>query len=328
MRLFNSEDLSEAAELLKSGEIIAFPTETVYGLGAPIFHPEAIRKIYTAKGRPQDNPLIVHISSLKEIERIARDIPSVFYQIAEAFFPGPLTVILKRHPSVPALVSAGLDTIAVRMPAHPLARALIRQVGEPLAAPSANLSGKPSSTLASHVLEDFQGKIAAVIDGGPCTCGIESTVLSLIDPQSPHIFRPGVITKEQLQPYFSEEICTSQQSKDSASSPGMKYRHYSPNAPISLFANLNELVDYLEKMPQKKRMLLSTNRLKIEKVSSFSLTMHNLYATLRLCDREKYEEVLIFCDETLLQNTALMNRLTHASSNFHESSFSSSSRVH
>ncbi|MFI5333578.1 MAG: L-threonylcarbamoyladenylate synthase, partial [Chlamydiales bacterium] len=152
--VLSPEEVEQATALLRGGELVAFPTETVYGLGAPISNSEAIAKIFSTKGRPQDNPLIVHISNLDDVARLARDIPEEFYLLAKRFWPGPLTVVLKRARTVPASISAGLDTVAIRMPQHPVARELIEKVGEPLAAPSANLSGKPSSTSAQHVLED------------------------------------------------------------------------------------------------------------------------------------------------------------------------------
>ena len=192
------DQLQRAADLLKAGHLVAFPTETVYGLGAPIFSPEAIQSIFKVKGRPADNPLIAHVSSVEQVSRIALEIPEAFYRLAEVFFPGPLTVVLKRRPDVPSIVSAGLETIAVRMPSHPIALKLISLVDEPLVAPSANLSGMPSSTQAEHVLDDFDGKIAAVVDGGKTEIGIESTVINLLG-ETPILLRPGSISKEALE---------------------------------------------------------------------------------------------------------------------------------
>ena len=314
MLVLTPEQLDQAAQLLKDDEIVAFPTETVYGLGARVFSPAAIQKIFTAKNRPADNPLIVHISSLDQLDLIADEIPAQFYQLAEAFFPGPLTIILKRHQRVSALVSAGLDTIAVRMPKHPLAKALIDRVGEPIAAPSANLSGKPSATLPLHVLEDFEGKIAAVVDGGSTEIGIESSVISLVSGDRPQLMRPGIITKQQIEQVLSMEIDIYQPSKKGQiPSPGMKYRHYAPRAPILLFKSLDELQAHLATAAPKKRMVLASTEVGIPgDVSVYPLSMHTLYALLRLSDREGYEEILVQCDTKVMSNSALMNRLQHA----------------
>ncbi len=194
---YSTLDLKGSAELIKSGELVAFPTETVYGLGASVFNPKAIEQIFQVKGRPQDNPLIVHISSLQQLELIVEELPKEFEVLAESFFPGPLTLILPKKESVPSIVSANLPTIGVRMPAHPIAQLLIEGVGVPLVAPSANLSGKPSSTTAQHVRDDFGDRIKSILDGGPCEYGIESTVLTL--HPKPTILRPGQITQAQLE---------------------------------------------------------------------------------------------------------------------------------
>lgn len=288
---FLLKDPFEAAKFVKEGELVAFPTETVYGLGASVFNPIAIQEIFRVKGRPQDNPLIVHISDLEQLEQIVHSIPKEFYQLAEAFFPGPLTILLPKKSCVPDLVSAGLATIGVRMPSHPLARELIRAVGEPLVAPSANLSGKPSSTTAAHVLQDFNGKIGAILDGGACSCGIESTVLRLIP--EPQILRPGTIRKEEIEAVLKLEVRESFSEKGIPSSPGMKYRHYAPNAKVVLVESFESSYD--------KKVL------KIKTVSS-----QTLYASLREADLEGYEEIHILCDETTRLDRALMNRLQKA----------------
>ncbi len=195
----------EAALWLKDGHIVAFPTETVYGLGACAFNDQAIKRIFTAKNRPQDNPLIVHITDDAQLKRVTMSIPKSFYRLRDLFWPGPLTCILQGHPDLPRCVSAGLNTVAVRMPAHPTAQKLINLVGEPLVAPSANLSGKPSATTADHVLEDFSGKIPFIIDGGQCSLGIESTVISLIEDK-PYLLRPGSITIQALEHALGRQV--------------------------------------------------------------------------------------------------------------------------
>lgn len=298
--LINQADFSTAISLLKKGELVAFPTETVYGLGASVFSEEAIQKIYQVKGRPQDNPLIAHIAHLVECEKLAQDLPATFFQLATAFFPGPLTLIVKRHPRVPSIVSAGLETIALRMPSLPLANQLIREFGEPLVAPSANLSGRPSSTTAEHVLHDFQGKIAGVMDGGPCSFGMESTVVDLVSFQRPTLLRYGVLKKEAIEKVLGLEVAV--YSDGPRSSPGMKYRHYAPNLPVSLITERKELKRSLEE--SKNILVLST-----EKHPFFSLPLESktLYANLRLAEEKGYEKVVIFCPDGIEE--ALQNRL-------------------
>ena len=189
--------VAEAARLLRAGEVVGIPTETVYGLAANALSDEAVPKIFAAKGRPQDNPLISHIASLDMLPMVVREVPGAAYRLAEAFWPGPLTLILPRSKTVADSVCAGLDTASVRMPSHPVALAVIRAAGVPLAAPSANLSGSPSPTTAADVLADMEGKIPLILDGGACSVGVESTVISLAGAQ-PVLLRPGYITKEQV----------------------------------------------------------------------------------------------------------------------------------
>ncbi len=293
LNILQPDQISLAAEFLLEGELVAFPTETVYGLGAPIFNPSSIAKIYLAKGRPSDNPLIAHIASLDQIEQIACDIPDNFYLLAKAFFPGPLTLVLKKHPSVPPIVSGGLDTIAIRMPDHPVARQLILAVGQPLVAPSANLSGKPSSTSAQHVAADFEGKIRAVIDGGSSHYGIESTVVSLVSSE-PCLLRLGALSKEEIEKVLGQPLSEATP-QDKLASPGTRYRHYAPKASIQLYT--------AEMAPTKLRRLI------LQEVTS-----SNLYALLRKADEEGYEEIAILCTPAMLQNPALMDRLHKAAS--------------
>lgn len=296
-RIFSIQEIDKAAELLQRGELIAFPTETVYGLGAPIFNEKAVQQIFQVKGRPQDNPLIAHIAELKDVERLAVEIPHLFYPLASVFFPGPLTVVLKRHPQVPSIVSAGQDTIAIRMPEHPIARALIKSVGEPLVAPSANLSGRPSSTTAAHVLHDFNGKIAGIVEGGECSYGLESTVVDLVSFERPTILRPGKITKEQLEAVIGEvDFYT----KGPKSSPGMRYRHYSPNIPVRGFFKREELLLSSE----IKQCILSNKELD---VPYYPLEPKTLYAYLRFAEESGYDEVVILCEGC--EDRALLNRL-------------------
>lgn len=312
-------ELEKGAELLLRGEVVAFPTETVYGLGAPVFNPIAIQRLYQVKGRPSDNPLIAHLSDVDQVTRLALEIPDEFYRLAKAFFPGPLTVVLKKkHPDVPFLVSAGLQSIALRMPKHPLAQKLIAMVGEPLVAPSANLSGTPSATCADHVLNDFEGKIAAVIDGGTCSLGIESTVVSLIDCNRPVLLRPGNISLEELEEVLKQRVLLFDKkdpSHQEVVSPGMKYRHYAPKAPLRLFTTWKEISLYVQKNSPQRRMVLSSlpSTHAFQGCDFFPLSNKELYANLRLADQKHYNEILVYCDEDVLNNAALMNRLNKAS---------------
>lgn len=236
-----SEDASaikKAAELLKSGEVVALPTETVYGLGANALSCSAVEKIFSAKGRPSDNPLIVHIAKLDEIFELVEDFPPRARALADSFWPGPLTIILKKTQKIPTQVSGGLDTVAVRMPSHPIARQLISEAGLPIAAPSANISGLPSPTAFEHVLDDMQGRVAAIVDGGSCEVGVESTVISLAT-EVPRVLRPGGVTLEQLREVIGEveldaSVLKPLEEGAAAASPGMKYKHYSPNADITI----------------------------------------------------------------------------------------------
>lgn len=230
------QDIAKAGELLRSGELVAIPTETVYGLAADALNGEAVANIFRAKGRPMDNPLIVHIADLAQVDDLVAFVPPVLEDLAKAFWPGPLTVILEKSELIPDEVSAGLDTVAIRMPSHPVARAIIKAAGTPLAAPSANTSGMPSPTTAAHVLHDMDGKIAAVVDGGPCEVGVESTVLTLCT-RVPRILRPGRVTPEDLFDVLGDvevdDAVLGQLAEGAvAASPGMKYKHYSPKAEV------------------------------------------------------------------------------------------------
>ena len=233
-------DIARAAQLLRAGGLVGIPTETVYGLGANGLDPEAAERIFQAKGRPQDNPLILHIPEASWLDRYCKDIPFTAYRLAEAFWPGPLTMILPRKDVVPDAVTAGLDTVGMRCPAHPLCRAIIEAAGVPVAAPSGNTSGKPSPTTARHMLEDMDGKIDAIVDGGPCSVGVESTIVDLTCTP-PRLLRPGGITLEQLEEVLGEvavdpAVTRLMRAGEKPKAPGMKYRHYAPKAPVTVVA--------------------------------------------------------------------------------------------
>ncbi|MDE6004255.1 MAG: threonylcarbamoyl-AMP synthase [Oscillospiraceae bacterium] len=238
-RLLNNtpEDLEIAGKLLKNGELVAIPTETVYGLGADARNEKAVRAIFQAKGRPADNPLIVHIADMNMLEQIASEIPDIAINLAKKFWAGALTMIFPKRPEIPYVTSGGLETVGVRMPSHPIARKIIELAGCPIAAPSANRSGLPSPTTAKHVMDDMNGRISAVLDGGQCQVGVESTVICFDNPETIHILRPGVISLEDLKPFaehvYIDKAIFQQIAPDTkVASPGMKYKHYSPKAKI------------------------------------------------------------------------------------------------
>ena len=233
-----------AADLIRQGELVAIPTETVYGLGANGLDEAAVTKIFEAKGRPQDNPLILHICGAEQIELFCHDVPAAAYELAKEFWPGPLTMVLPARDCVPRRTTGGLSTVAVRCPDNAVTREIIRLAGVPIAAPSANISGKPSTTTAQHVLHDHDGKIAAIVDGGPCRVGVESTIVDLTEDR-PRLLRPGGITPEQLISVLGDLVIdkavTAQIDKDAVvKAPGMKYRHYAPAEPVVIVSGSRE----------------------------------------------------------------------------------------
>ena len=237
-KLLTGKDVDAAAAILREGGLVGIPTETVYGLGANGLDEDAVGRIFTAKGRPQDNPLILHIPDVSWLERYCKDIPLTAYQLAEAFWPGPMTMILYHKEMVPNAVTAGLDTVGMRCPAHKLCRDIIAAAGVPVAAPSGNTSGKPSPTTAQHMLEDMDGKIEAIVDGGACAVGVESTIIDLTC-NPPRLLRPGGITLEQLRSVLGEvdvdpAVTRLLGAGEKPKAPGMKYRHYAPKAPVTV----------------------------------------------------------------------------------------------
>ncbi|WP_449538076.1 L-threonylcarbamoyladenylate synthase [Ferdinandcohnia sp. Marseille-Q9671] len=319
--------IKEAATLLQANEVVAFPTETVYGLGANALSSEAVAKIYEAKGRPSDNPLIVHISTMGQLHRVAQDISDQAYRLIEKFWPGPLTLVLKKKENaVSEKVTAGLDTVAVRMPNHPVALALISASELPLAAPSANLSGKPSPTLAKHVADDLTGKIAGIIDGGATGVGLESTVVDC-SGEVPVILRPGGITKEQL-----EDVCgvvevdqALVEENHAPKSPGMKYKHYATQAPLFIVNGSMEYIQSLvkEKQTEGLRVGVLTTIERQDKYSAdkviacgsreqLETVANRLFDVLRVFDESSVDVIFSesFPSEGIGQ--AIMNRLTKA----------------
>jgi len=246
------ENIEKAGKLLKSGEVVGIPTETVYGLAADATNPDAVSKIFVAKGRPQDNPLIVHIADKDDIEKYAHDIPEIAYRIADKFWPGPLTMVLPKKDIIPEVTSGGLNTVGIRFPSNTIAQKIIKSAGAPLAAPSANLSGKPSTTTAKHVYDDMNGRISAIVDGGACSVGVESTVISF-SGEDVIILRPGFVSREDLLTIAENVVIDkgvlSEMSEDSVvASPGMKYKHYSPKANVVIIdGEYDDFLTFFEK---------------------------------------------------------------------------------
>ncbi len=315
------ESLAKAAAIIKRGGLVAFPTETVYGLGASATKGKAVASIFAAKGRPADNPLIVHLSSRNQLNLVAREVPDEAEFLADKFWPGPLSLVLQRSEYIPAEVSAGLPTVAVRMPDHPVALALIDLAGVPLAAPSANKSGRPSPTSYRHVLEDLAGKIDAVIKSSICKIGIESTVLDLTGP-SPLILRPGGLPREDLEKALGRRIGLAGDKKNILQpvSPGMKYRHYKPRAPLVLITGrdamrrqvLNRLALYYQRKGFAVGMLNISMQHRLKDNADPEKLAAMLYNYLRRMDAAGVD--IIFAEEISFSGIglAVMNRLKKA----------------
>jgi L-threonylcarbamoyladenylate synthase len=326
------KDLQEAAQLLRAGEAVAFPTETVYGLGANALDETAARKIYEAKGRPSDNPLIVHIYDRKQLPMLTEDVPDAATRLMDAFWPGPLTIILKKKPgAVPDCVTGGLDTVGVRMPNHPVALRLLELADIPIAAPSANLSGKPSPTAASHVRHDLEGRVAAIVSGGSCAVGVESTVLDL-SGAVPTILRPGGVTREQLEQVLGsavQEAAPYTSDQETPRAPGMKYTHYAPDAPVYICTGTSEEVAakidaQVEQHKGKAGVMVSQETMRLLKKADENLVVNlgsmedlkqitcNVFAALRYFDQLDVEAIYTEDFPTEEIGAALMNRLRKA----------------
>ena len=310
------ENIIKVAKEINAGEIVAFPTETVYGLGGDALNSCAVKKIFQAKGRPQDNPLIVHIANISEINKIAVSIPNYAYLLAEKFMPGPLTLVLKKSKEVPDVVTAGGDTVAVRIPEHKIARRLI-ELSAPLAAPSANVSKHVSPTTAEHVYNDLNGKIKYILDGGDCSFGIESTVLDLTT-EIPTILRPGAITSEMLCEVLGDVKAFNGEIKI-AKSPGMKYKHYSPEVDAVLAIDSQHAVkEYVEKKDLNPVIIGLDSYLKsceVESKISLGKTaeeyMKNIYSSLRYAEK-KYGYIIIQMLSEKGIEQSIMNRVKKA----------------
>ncbi|MBE6547026.1 MAG: threonylcarbamoyl-AMP synthase [Ruminococcaceae bacterium] len=322
-----SPAISEAAELLRNGGLVAFPTETVYGLGGNATDTEAAQKIYAAKGRPSDNPLIIHIASPEEAEQYAYT-NETYYRLAKAFMPGPLTVILPKKDSIPQSVTGGLDTVAIRCPSHPLAQALIRAAGVAIAAPSANRSGSPSPSCGAHVIHDLNGRIDAILSGGECEIGLESTIIQLCDNKAT-LLRPGAVTADALR-CVCEEVAISPavteglQENERPLSPGMKYRHYAPRLPLVLLDGDEDCVlsFLLHAQNAEKCVILcyreETEYLRNERLidiggkQELNEQAHRLFAALRAADGMDADIIYAHLPPKDGMGLALYNRLIRA----------------
>jgi len=325
--LLTPEQTGAAADIIKRGGMVAIPTETVYGLAASAFNTDAIRKVFEAKGRPQDNPLIVHIAELSALAELCEDIPASAYKLAELFWPGPLTMVLKKKSIIPDDVTAGMPNVAVRMPSHPVARDIIKKSGLPLAAPSANLSGSPSPTTCAHVLGDLFGKVDAIVDGGDCSVGVESTVIDMTS--SPlRLLRPGGVTLEQLKSALGEvavdkAVFGSISENDRVSSPGMKYRHYAPKAHVTAVCGGGDATaDYIRFTAKENDGIICFNGYK-RRFSQRSVIeyggedrpeelAHNIFDSLRKIDRRSPACVYIQCPDEGGVGLAVANRIKKA----------------
>lgn len=308
-----TEKIRRAAEIIKKGGLVAFPTETVYGLGADALNARAVKRIFEVKRRPPDNPLIVHVSSVDDVYKIAKP-NRIAEKLMEEFFPGPLTLIMEKKDIVPDITTANLKTIAVRMPDHKVALKLIELSETPIAAPSANKSGKPSPTRAEHVIEDFKGEIECVIDGGEVEIGLESTVVDTTTYPI-EILRPGAVTKEMLEEFFDVKVAGK---SDVAKSPGMKYRHYAPEAETIVLRDRRKIRELAEKLSKKKTVgIAAMNPREFKDFITFDLgrsyedVAKNLFKALRELDK-KCDVIIVEGVEEKGIGLAIMNRLKKA----------------
>lgn len=322
------QDIRQAAAILRDGGLVAFPTETVYGLGADALNPEAVGKVYVAKGRPSDNPMIVHISQKDDMKKLTDGVTPDVEKLMEAFWPGPLTMVVPAKEIIPRVTTGGLSTVGVRMPEDPVARALITEAGVPVAAPSANLSGKPSPTRYSHVADDLDGRIDAIIAGNDCRAGIESTVVDM-SGETPTVLRPGVITRKMLSDALGKEVSIDPtllekpdifnnggdgllQTKADfhPKAPGMKYKHYAPKAEMIVFSGDREKVKLAMAEEKMKR---AEQGQKVEVIvyddADTETAAHDFFARLRACDKKNVDVILAAALKEDGIGFAVMNRM-------------------
>lgn len=336
------EIIKKAAQVLLSGGTVVFPTETVYGLGAVVFNEAAVAKIFWAKMRPPDNPLIIHVSSLEMLNEVATNIPEEAFKLIRVFWPGPLTLILPRNPRVPKIVTGGLETVAVRMPAHPVALELIKEVSQPVAAPSANLAGKPSPTRAEHVIKDLYGRVDVIIDAGDTLYGVESTIVNILT-KPPSLLRPGAYPVELVEEVLSTKVHIPDFARglteaSLALAPGMKYKHYAPETPVILVelvgGDLGLLVERVisiatAELNKSRKVCIVASRETLKEYSELALkgavvldigsranlyeVAKNLFGTLRLLDELSCDVAVVEGFEEKGLGLTIMNRLRKAS---------------
>jgi L-threonylcarbamoyladenylate synthase len=302
-----------AAGIIRRGGLVAFPTETVYGLGADALNPDAVKRIFKAKGRPQDNPMIVHVASLKDAKKLTRRFPPTAERLCRRFWPGPLTLILPKAKHVPYETTAGLSTVAIRMPDHPVALALLKESKTPIAAPSANTSGRPSPTSAEHVIADLDGRIDAVLDGGKSRIGVESTVLDLTS-KTPTILRPGGVTAEELRRILGKvKVYEKKKGDKRPRSPGMKYRHYAPKAKVILVeGDAKKAKEAIARLALRYRSRGEKVAILKTKERTNAETAAGLYRRLREYDRQKADIIIAEATGEAGLGAAVMNRLRKA----------------
>ncbi len=325
--------IAEAGRIIKAGGLVAFPTETVYGLGGNALDASSARKIYEAKGRPSDNPLIVHIAELSDLYEIAEDVPAAALALASKYWPGPLTMIFKKKPVVPKETTGGLDTVAVRFPSHPVAMEFIKASGGFIAAPSANISGRPSPTSALHVREDMDGRIDMIIDSGPCDIGLESTIIDMTE-EVPVILRPGFVSERMLMHVLGTvdkdpAVFGDSPSSEPPKAPGMRYRHYAPKGELAIVSGRKEdVISFIRERTKKKKdkrkcgVIACTQDVGMYPLADLVMdagSMDNeneiasrLYDLLRRCDEENIEEIYSEEFDTPQMGQAIMNRLIRA----------------
>lgn len=314
-----TEEIELAAEILSSGGLVAFPTETVYGLGADALNPEAVGKVYAAKGRPSDNPMIVHISSKNDLKELTPEVTENMKLLMAAFWPGPMTMVVERNPIVPDVTTGGLDTVGIRMPDHPVALSLIEKAGCLVAAPSANLSGKPSPTSPKHVIEDLNGRVEAIIASDDCQVGIESTVIDMTE-STPMILRPGIITREDFEAVLKQHVAIDpslnkhpnlmEKGDFKPKAPGMKYKHYAPKAQMIIFEGSYQAVKEAMETEKKQREI-KKQKVYILDFDELDQTAaaHQFFRKLREADEENADLILAVALPEEGVGFSVMNRM-------------------
>jgi L-threonylcarbamoyladenylate synthase len=322
----NQDDIiAISSKVINQGGLVVFPTETVYGIGANALDKEAARRIYNVKGRPSDNPLIVHLASKDDVKRYTKEVTNDAMKLINAFWPGPLTIVLTKTDVIPFDITGGLSTVALRMPSHPVAKALIKASKVPICAPSANISGRPSSTLYKHVYEDLFGKVDVIIDGGQSMVGLESTVLDMTTDQ-PTILRPGAITKSMIETILNQSVVDEtdvERFEEAPKAPGMKYKHYAPKGKVTLLKGTHkQIIEHIHQMNHTIGVIASNELCKelssyetfpLGPIDDKALIAKNIFLALRTMDEKDINEIYIEAFEEEELGQAIMNRLIKAS---------------